>query len=257
VHGPQNEFVVKESSIGELNGHQSGGKRVYVHSIERIDPPSDGAPIDRVIKLERSKEIVGKLVDEQGQAIDDALVITRLNILPNSLEWRGDYSLQAHDGRFTLSGAAPNQEYDVYFLDATHRLGAAAKLRSDSSSPTIVLKACGEAIARFKDATGEPITNYVPSLEMVVTPGASSGDPIGSLAMKAGMPTADADFVANIDRKNYWPGPNTDKNGLVTLPALIPGAQYRLIGDKKGPQMLTVEAHQTIDLGTLVVEQRK
>ena len=75
--------------------------------------------------------------------------------------------------------------------------------------------------------------------------------------MKAGMPTADADFVTNIDRKNYWPGPITDEKGAVTLPALIPGARYQLYNPSKGPQELVVDAHQTIDLGTIVVNQRK
>jgi hypothetical protein len=257
AHGPRGEFVVKEFSSREINSGRAGGQRYYANAIERLDPPVDSPPVDVVVKLDRAEKLIGKLLDEKGQPIQNALVISRLNIHPLSLGWRGQASVEAHDGQFEITGAAPGREYDVYFLDPTHRLGAAAKLRSDNPSPTIVLKPCGRAVALFKDGDGEPLANFSPLLQLVVTPGASLDDPAGALVMKAGMPTADADFVTNIDRKNYWPGPITDEKGAVTLPALIPGARYQLYNPSKGPQELVVDAHQTIDLGTIVVNQRK
>jgi hypothetical protein len=257
AHGPQGEFVVKEFTSRELSSGRPGGRRVYANAIERLDPPTNSPPIDVVLKLDRAQKLVGKLVDEEGQPIQDAIAISYLNIRPHFLEWRGDLFVEAHDGRFELPGAAPGSEYEVYFLDAAHKLGAVVKLRSDVPSPTIVLKPCGQAVATFNDGNGEPVRNYSPSLQLVMTPGPPPNDPTGSLAMKAGMPAADVDFISNIDRKNYWPGPHTDDKGAVTLPALIPGARYWLQTEKMGTKEVVVEPRQTVELGTFVVNQGK
>ena len=257
VHGPQGEFVVKESTSRELASGRTGGQRQYANAFERIDPPINAPGVDRLIKLERAEKVGGQLVDERGQAIDEAIVISNLNINPYSLGWRGDSALLARNGRFEISGAAPGRELNVYFLDAKKRLGAAAKLKSNGSSPTVVLKPCGQAIARFKDSEGEPLTNFTPSLQLVATPGADPDDPVGSVAMKIGVTKADADFVANIDRKNHWPGPRTDDKGQITFPALIPGATYRLLHQRQGAKRFTVDPQQTIDLGEFVIDRNK
>lgn len=256
VHGPPGEFVVKESTTRELNSGRTGGTRCYANAFHRLDPSKDAGPIDLEIKLERAQKVIGKLVDEQGHPIQKAIVISRLVTHPHLIEWRGDLSFEASGGQFELPGLAPNQDTDVYFLDAERKLGASATIKADGSSPTITLKPCGQAVARFTDSDGEPLANISAALHMVVTPGAQRDDPIGSLAMKAGMPGAETDSVSNIDRKNYRPGPRTDKNGRITFPALIQGATYQLLSDNN-PKEFKVGVNQTVDLGNIVIDRRR
>jgi len=78
---------------------------------------------------------------------------------------------------------------------------------------------------------------------------------------------ADAAFMANVDPKHYSSGPRgpvTDAEGRITLPALIPGALYRIsdfsTGNDadKGVQVrkdFTVKPGETVDLGDILIEK--
>jgi hypothetical protein len=73
--------------------------------------------------------------------------------------------------------------------------------------------------------------------------------------------TADAAFVANIDRTNYRSGPKSDSDGRITFPALIPGATYRISTFKNGRAAVlkdfVAESQKTLDLGKFVVAAPK
>ena len=62
----------------------------------------------------------------------------------------------------------------------------------------------------------------------------------------------------NHDFVNYRNGPKTDADGRMELPALIPGATYRIRSIIKGKTThmdFTVEAGQTIDLGEIILDR--
>ena len=157
-------------------------------------------------------------------------------------------------GRFEIAGLKEGHAYPVHFLDAKRRLGATAILRASSGSTTVELKPCGEAQARFVDPDGQPHVGFRPGLHLVVTPGEHEHD---YEAAKRGELLADADFVSNIDRTNYWPGPETDTQGNVTFPVLIPGATYRLStfedGKPKVLKQFTVESGEQLKLGDIIM----
>jgi protocatechuate 3,4-dioxygenase beta subunit len=253
VHGPEGEFIFQESSSSQLSRGTPGGQRRYAHAFERIDPQAGGEAIDLSIKLQPAKKITGRIVDESGAPVDEALMITRLHITPHSPFWRG-FPVELLGGRFELGGLAPGEEYPTYFLDAKRRLGATAVLKSDNDQPTVVLKPCGQATARFVDPEGQPHDSFNPMLEMIVAPGAHQYD---YDAMKQGQLAADTDYNANIDRTNYLSGPQTDNEGRVTFPALIPGATYRIgrIDDGKGVIVkdFSVGSGESLDLGDIVM----
>jgi hypothetical protein len=257
VHGTQDEFVIRETSSLQLMRGRPGGARYYANAIERLDPENGADPVGVTIKLERGARISGQIVSESGRPVDEALLITRLNIVPTTLSWRGDASKHVLGGRFSLSPLEAGVKYTVHFLDAKQRLGATVTLSTADPSPTVMLKPCGQAVARFVDEDGQPLADIRPGLHMVVTPGVNELD---FTARKRGELVADTDFLANIDRVNHWDRPPTDKDGRTTYPALIPGATYRILqsvnGEPHTAREFTVESNQLLDLGEIVLERK-
>ena len=78
------------------------------------------------------------------------------------------------------------------------------------------------------------------------------------------MLAADGAYLPNVDRKHYPNELATDADGRVTLPALIPGALYRISDwstvnvQDKGYQIrkdFTVKPGETLDLGDILIEK--
>ncbi len=254
VHGPGDEYVLKETSSLEMHRGKPGGQRNYAHAIVRIDPAAGAGPVELDVELEPGATVSGRLVDDQARPIEEALFISRLTILPRSPFWRGygGPAESAPGGKFELSGLGEGEEYTVYFLDPKRKLGTTESLRADSKDVTVAMKPCGQATARFVDREGNPYVGFTPSLYIVVTPGPQRF----SRAAKEQL-AADADFNSNVDRMNYRPGPKTDAQGQVTFPALIPGATYRIVTAEDGEHVIakefSVQSGETIDLGEVPV----
>ena len=62
----------------------------------------------------------------------------------------------------------------------------------------------------------------------------------------------------NLASTNYWPSPETDGQGHVRFPALIPDATYRLATYEDGkPRVIkqfSVESGEQIDLGEITID---
>jgi protocatechuate 3,4-dioxygenase beta subunit len=257
VNGPNGNFVSQEIGSQQLSNGRPGGERNYAHAIHRVAPEANANPLDVTIDLKPGTTVSGRITTGSGEPVEKALLITRLNLRPSELTWRG-FPLEALGGRFELSGLADGMEYPVHFLDAKNRLGATLMLKAEDQAPTVVLVPCGEAVATFVDAEGKPITAHRPLLEIVVTPGSARLD---LAALRLGILAADAAYVANLDRANYWDRLRTDDDGRATFPALIPGANYRIITYTKGmPVILKTfvgESAKTLDLGKITIEVPK
>ncbi len=123
-------------------------------------------------------------------------------------------------------------------------------------SPRVVLKPCGDAKMRFVDGDGKPIAGYEPMVQIVVTPGELN---LVRLNQNNGTLTADADFIANVDRVNHAGRDKSDREGRLTVPALIPGATYRVVVMRNKAwsmgKELVAKAGETIDLGDITVER--
>lgn len=254
VNGPTGEFVAREIGYQQLERGLPGGERTYAHAIERINPDANSEPIEMTVELQRGATVAGRITNAAGEPVEQALLLTRLNLHQSELTWRG-FPIETLGGRFELSGLARGVEYPAYFLDAKNRLGAALKLKSDDSTPVAVLLPCGEAVATFVDKTGKPVADFNLNLEFVLTRGTHRLD---LKAMRLNSTAAEAAYVVNVDRTNYRTAPTTDANGRVTLPALIPGARYRIITYANGgPAILkefVAESQKTLELGTIKIE---
>jgi hypothetical protein len=254
VHDSGGRYVLRETSNGELYFGKPGGRRNYAHGIERIDPPLKSQPLDVTIHLQPGGTATGELVDDEGRPINEALMVTRLHVRTDTIGWRGS-SLDILGGRFDQGGLAPDKEYPVHFLEPMRRLAATAMLRAGDQQVRVTLRNCGTATMRFVDSNGKPIADHEPHVQLVVTPGPLDWN---RDARESETLSADADFVANIDRLNYGTLKG-NAEGRVKLPALIPGATYRVLTVRKEQLVIAKEfqakSGEAIDLGDIVYER--
>ncbi|HVX64458.1 MAG TPA: hypothetical protein VHC19_27795 [Pirellulales bacterium] len=255
AHGPQAKYVLQEIGGRELRQGKRGGERNYAHAILKLDPQPGQDSLEATLELKPGASVAGRIVDELGRAVDEAIVVSRLDVSPYSLEWEGD-ATPTLGGRFELTGLAKEVEYPVSFLDVKRRLGATEIIKAGEGERTVVLKPCGGATLRAVDKDGKPNAGAYVTVEIVVTPGAYRYDP---LAAKFGMLAADSDYIVNIDRTNQAVQPTSDERGYIRLQALIPGASYRIIvtrgGTLRAVKQFQAKSNETLDLGDILVER--
>ena len=252
AHAPVNQYVLQQSSGRELSRGEAGGQRKYAHAIHKLDLAPDANTVEVTLTMKRSQVVRGEILDEEGKPIDEALVISRLNISPLSPDWRG-HTNPTLGGSFQIGGLAEGDEVPVYFLDPKRRLGATRTIKGSNSEVKVTLLPCGQATLRCIDSEGAPAADIYPTIELVVTPG-----PHPLNRAEPGVLTADSDFISNVDRVNYWELIKTDADGKLTLPALIPGATYRAVTRTDGKFQIAkefqVKPGETLDLGEMTVE---
>jgi hypothetical protein len=250
ISGPTNDYIHEVIGSNVLYSGKPGGSRYYPDALVKLDLPAQVGPQDVAVKLRRGVTVKGTLVGPDGQAVTGkSLMICRLHVTALSPYWR--FPVEVRDGRFELHGLDPEKSYPVSFLEQERHWGATVQLsgKQAGEAVTVRLQPCGKATARFVMADGKPAVGNHPMIEIIVTPGAHRLD---TEAARKGEFLADMDFLANIDRHNYWNGPRTDAAGRCTLPALIPGVTYRVTvgrGAKVDGRNFTVEAGKTLDLG--------
>ncbi|WP_417376251.1 M56 family metallopeptidase [Gimesia maris] len=257
VHAAEKNYILQERDSEVLNSGKPGGTRMYAHAFQKVNPAKDETLKPMKIELQPGATVAGTLVDEQGQPIKHAIMISRLKPDPLSPDWRG-LPVELNNGTFELHGLREGVEYPVYFLDPQNRLGAVAKISARTKESKIVLKPCGSANARYVDSDGKPIAEkIIGGLYLVVTPGTPKYD---FQAIQSGKLWADEELVFNIDRVNYsLPSAcTTDAEGKQTFPALIPGATYRHVKIINGqPQItheLTLQPGEQKDLGEIEIQ---
>jgi hypothetical protein len=202
--------------------------------------------------------------------------------------------LQLVKGEFELHGCDPDRTYPVYITDAPpeagpvafrptdanqvvnvlfrggkDRLGATALIGAKQAAGkplTVRLAPSGSAEVRFVDAKGKP-AKARPTLDLRLAAGAGKVDgewlTVGMpqdarrLMMLPGMR---ADGQVTLNPKDKGPFLLPDAEGRMTIPALIPGATYRLRGyDERDPGVVhyerefTAESGKTLRLADLVV----
>lgn len=132
--------------------------------------------------------------------------------------------------------------------------------RSAAGRPvTVQLKPCGTARCRLITPEGTPLDHYpaLALLSMVVTPG-----PImQARAERTGPLFAEEASVAQLAPVHYGTDFQSDAQGRLTFPALIPGATYRLEdfspafngGDVVVRKEFTIWPGVTLDLGDILI----
>jgi hypothetical protein len=261
IFGPTPEFILKEIGSNRLYQDQPGGQRYRAHEIIPYEAKAGDQPHDISASLRSGVTIRGRFEGPDGQTVTKAFLLTTLCIEATNPSWRGDYKVPIRDGRFEVHGLAREAFTRIFILDAEHRLGASVEISGKQAGEdlTIRLQPCGQAKARFVGPNGKPVAKLQPHFEFVATPGPSQYDRSKHAQTEL---SADMEYIANLDGKNYWNGPLADVEGRVTLPSLIPGALYRIIDfstvndQDKGMQIrrdFTVKPGEVLELGDIVI----
>jgi protocatechuate 3,4-dioxygenase beta subunit len=256
IIGPDGRYLHEEIGANVLYNGRPGGMRYYPDAVVKLDLPKEARAKDVAVTLRRGVSVKGRLIGPGGEPVGKALMICRLHVTALSPHWR--FPVEVRDGQFALNGLDPEKSCPVAFLEPEKRWGATVQLSGKDAGKelTIKLQPCGQAVARFLDAQGKPLADHRPILDIVVTPGPHRYD---FKAAEKGQLAADEDFLANIDRHNYWKGPVTDAQGRCTFPALVPGVTYRFTNFRKGMHTVerdfTVEAGKTFDAGDITISR--
>ena len=173
--------------------------------------------------------------------------------------WSGFYHGTAPSARFELHGIDPDTEIPVYFFQPKRKVGAVVHLSGKSAAGgpiTIRLEPCGSAVARLVDAGNKPVAGYRDPLmtSMIVRfgPDPARGNPAGANGLGS-----ESGYLSRIDPINYPVPPQSDALGQITFPALIPGANYRIVvRNPGGPPVrkdFMVKPGETTVLGDIVI----
>jgi len=268
TQGPSEDYVLREMSAnGGFYVARPGSMPFYAHAYTFLDlkPESAGQEVNVVIR--RGMTFKVGVVGPDHRPVQDATVFSPVIMMRPPLGgWRTfGFRIRGRvrDGRFELHGLDPNTEVPVYFLDSRNELGATAHLTGKSAPDgpvTVRLERCGTVMSRLVDSGGKPVQGYrLPSTAMIVTPGPSDRP----REEKAGRQFGNEVSLAMLDPTRYKTPPVSDAQGRIALPALIPGATYRIIDDtthrdEAGPQIrkeFTVKPGETLDLGDILIEK--
>jgi hypothetical protein len=239
VLGPTLDYLHAETSFGELEYKKAGGIRYYPDALVPLDLKPETKADEVAVQLRRGVTLTGRVLSPDGKPVDRFAVICR-SYIPTGYQWwhRSDNLLQGRDGRFELPGCDPDKPFTALFFDAANKWGAIAELprqRAARAPLTVRLQPCVSAVARFVEPDGKPLANYSLSpLTLLVTPGIQGSMP---------YPSQDAKYKTKLEADefgwlNLWRGVQapmnlqTDAQGRITFPALVPGATYRLVVPK-------------------------
>jgi hypothetical protein len=263
VKGPTGDYLHDEISGVELNGELIWpNTRHYPDAYRKLSPKPDDGPLDVKLTLRRGVTVRGHLVNEKGQPVREALLVSRWYLSRNAMTVNHAPTWKSlHGERFELDGCDPASSATVLFLDAKNQRGMAVELSGKQAGEDVVvtMKPCGTASVRIVDGQGKPVkAGRSPAhLEVVLSPGASWGDIRGD--QNTSPLQADAIHASNLDVSRYREI-KTDASGRLTFPTLIPGATYRIIvfNQKEKTEIeFTVKPGETKDLGDLKINDVK
>jgi hypothetical protein len=270
------DYVLREINgvMGTFPNPNRRRDRLYMHGMRAV-AVKPGGPDEFDFALRRGVTVHGRVLDPDGRPVPDAWFYSRLVL--KSMPTGGVRSwyviddrdrCHARDGRFTLHGLDPadNAEVPVFFLEPDRKLGATARFSAKMAAAgdvTVRLEPCGRAMARLLGPDGKPLDRYPASdvVSMVAIPGPTrSGG-----AAQDGPLLASESHAFHIDPVNFRADLESDARGRVTLPALIPGATYRIVDlvqtagsfDAVVRREFVVGAGEAVELGDITIAWRR
>jgi len=253
IKGPNPDFIPVETSEGELEYDLPSGARLYPDGLLALNLDASAKVADVLIPLRRGVTLEGRVVGPDGQSVPSGTIYSQA---VDSAGFEFDFSdLPIQDGRFILRGLDPENPISAFVFDARRQLGASLRLSvpKDGRPLTVRLHPCSSARTRLVDRAGKPLAHVTLSapqfaLEMVIRLN-SSRDPRDQADHFA------TTLVENIDPGRYQTL-NTDGQGQLTFPSLIPGATYRVMAAERGwvvKKEFVAEAGKTVELSEITI----
>jgi RNA polymerase sigma factor (sigma-70 family) len=276
INGPGSDFDFKKIEAGQLGLEikggplvgRSGGKRMgkkhFYYPDEwlalNLKVGAEAAPL--ALKLRRAPRVRGRLVGPDGKPVAQARFFPGQEPFAEPSHGQFAPPSAVKDGQFDLPVLNPEAPLCVAFVDVKRGLGAVATFtaRDAGGKPvTVRLNRCGSATVRFLDVQGKPLVGYRPLLWLSLpSPGYSTGkeleDQLCFINVIRIHLNYDAVWMGWVDEQRYRQGPKTDDKGRVTLPALIPGAAYRISLFDGTTRDFTVETGKTLKLPDLTIK---
>jgi RNA polymerase sigma factor (sigma-70 family) len=262
VTGPNPDYAYQTVSDQELQTGKPGGLPNHYHAVLPLDLAAKDDTKEVKVELCRAVTIKGRVVGPDGKPVNDAVVFVPGELAPSPargliapglpLDARAA-AVAARDGAFELTNCDPDKTYRVFVLSGRaearslyagapaaidagsvanrllagkDHLGAVADLSAKGAGGKPVevrLAPCSSAEVRFADAGGKAVRQKV-WLELLVKPG-----PSVPKSRAEGKPAAEAALLAVPHPVAGQKSPiEADADGRITIPALIPGATYRL-----------------------------
>jgi hypothetical protein len=287
VTHPSGEYTqrILGSAGGGINNNFGGGSidrpagdPSYFHALIDLDVKKDDPVKEVNITLRRGVTVQGRLVGPDDRPIASAVMFVS-NHRPR---WENTmHPVHVRDGRFEVRGLDPEKTYRLLFLEhpnmpqllmtveaiesfgqlwlkpllsPQNKLGASVEVSPKKAGDELVVKLspCGSARVRFVGGDGKPLANYVPWLQLVVTPGPPIYKALEDKVLAAEVVTLTGRYG---DREAD--DLRADKDGYVTFQGLIPGATYRLKKTNVEPNNevlkdFSVEAGKTVELEVVI-----
>jgi RNA polymerase sigma factor (sigma-70 family) len=229
--------------------------RGFEHARVTVQLTSGARPEPLRLTLRRGTTIPGRAVGPDGTPIRSGVLVCRAVAQPLRSVTPRTFPVQ--DGAFALPGCIPGRSYPVLLLDTAQKLAGVGELhvpKDGEPAQTVRLAPCGTAVVRLVDATGRPLVNRRPFLQFWLNYDRPSGDP-DPVAIGGRPRSMDASWV---DLQHYLPGPATDADGRVVLPAIVPGLEYSVSftgtgGGTYSTKLFRVAPAETLDLPDIVV----
>jgi hypothetical protein len=235
VLGGTHDYVHVETSVGELEYGRPSIIRNYPDAVVPLDLKPDREPSVVFATLLRGATLRARVLGPDGKPAARFIALSK-SYIPTGVElfqatWN---ALECRDGELILPGCDPEKGGTVYLYDSGRALGTTVVFSNGQvTGPplTVTLQPCGSAKVRYVDCQGKPITSREPWVLIALTPG----------TVMAALYTSGKDdrelegdwmLWANFapKRSNEW---RADAAGIVTIPALIPGAPYVIANDTK------------------------
>jgi RNA polymerase sigma factor (sigma-70 family) len=277
VAHPSGEFIPRIVGSGGGTLDKPVGDPYYFHAVLDVDVKKDDRATEVNVTLRRGTTIKGRLVGPDGKPIASAVLFVSSHRprFENTM-----HPVHVRGGRFEVRGLDPDKAYRLLFLEHPRLpgpmitpeslegysqlylkplLGAANKLgmsvevcpKKVNEELTVKLAPCGKALVRLVDGAGQPLANYAPWLQLVVTPGPRIFQALQEKTLAAEVVSLTGRYGGEPDDLR------TDAGGRVTFEGLIPGATYRLKKTHQEPNNevlkdFSAEAGKTVELEVVV-----